>query len=700
MNRHFRRSLAAAAGAVAACALAGPASAAIPAKIGQPVDERVLAPLSSNTHPDAVPQNDRGRVSDSLQMKDMILLLRRSDAQEAALRKLMREQLDAKSAHYHKWLTAKEFGRRFGPARADVDALAAWLTGHGFNVHPMGAGGRAIFFDGNAGQVRAAFHTEIHNIEANGERHIANMSDPEMPAALAPAVVGIVKLNDYMPHPNFIKRDFTYKTDTKTYHAIVPEDLATIYNINPVFDGGNTGQGRTVVVIEDSNVATTNDWATFRSKFGLSKYSATFTQVHPTGGGSCSDPGIGGAEGEANLDAQWASAAAPSANIVLASCRDTTQFGGFLALDNLIDGASVPPVVSISYGTGEEGDGETENKYISSLYQQASAEGVSVFVSSGDEGSAENDHRGANPSHGVSISGWMSTAYNVSVGGTDFADTFLGTTKKYWNKKNTKNYGSAKSYMPEFPWSDSCANGPLSTSKGFATPYGSDGYCNNGGPHSSVAGSGGPSNCALGHGTGGFINGTCAGWPKPDWQKVFGVPNDGVRDTPDVSLMAANGLWGHYFVFCDTHEGSCGDNPADWPGAGGTSFSSPIWAGFMALIVNKSGGAQGLPNPVLYSIANEEYGRKGSKACNSSSKKASKPNTSCIFYDVTLGDNDVNCVAATSGPVDCYIPSGTTGVLSTSNDQYQPAFATKKGWDFATGIGTVNVANLVNAWPQ
>jgi subtilase family serine protease len=477
----------------------------------------------------------------------------------------------------------------------------------------------------------------------------------------------------------------------------VPEDLATIYNVTPVFNSGNTGQGVTLVVIEDSDVKSTADWTTFRAKFGLSGFTGgSFTQVHPSGTVGCTDPGVGGAEDEANLDAQWASAAAPSAAIVLASCRDTSQFGGFLALENLVNGASPPPVVSISYGTGEEADGQTENQFISSLYQQASTEGVTVFVSSGDEGSAENDRRGANPSHGISVSGWQSTPYNTSVGGTDFGDTFLGTSSKYWNATNDANFGSAKSYMPEMPWSDSCANVPLSTSKGFATPYGSTGYCNNGGPHSSVAGSGGPSNCATGAGTGGLINGTCAGWPKPSWQVLVGVPNDKVRDTPDVSLMAANGLWGHYYVFCDTDGGSCSGDPSTWPGAGGTSFASPIWAGFMALVVHAKGGAgQGLINPTLYSLANDEYGAKGSKACNSDGKKVSKPNSSCIFYDVTLGDNDVNCV----GTVNCYLPSGTAGVLSTTSKKYKPAYATTKGYDFATGIGTVNVNNLVNAWP-
>jgi subtilase family serine protease len=679
----------AAAGALLALSISQAAAAS---QITSPVDENDLVSLESNLAPEASPENDRGRVADGMKMDDMLLLLRRTPSQEAELNSLLHSQLDRNSPAYHKWLSPKEFGRHFGLASSDADAIASWLTTHGFKVNPMPAGGHVISFSGTAGEVRAAFHTEIH---ALADGHYANMSVPQIPAALAPAVAAVVKLNNYMPHTNIIRRtDFTYTSGTKTYHAIVPEDLATIYNLNPVFASGNTGQGQTVVVIEDSNVEHVTDWTTFRSKFGLSGYTqGSFTQVHPSGSVSCTNPGVAGAEDEANLDAQWASAAAPSAAIVLASCRDTTQFGGFLALQNLINGASVPPIVSISYGTGEEGDGQAENQYISDLYQQASAEGVSVFVSSGDEGAAENDHRGANPTHGVSISGWMSTPYNVSVGGTDFADTYLGTSKKYWNKKNTANYGSAKSYMPEFPWDDSCANVPLSTFKGFSAPYGSDGYCNNGGPHSSVAGSGGPSSCATGQGTGGVVNGTCAGWPKPEWQALVGVPKDGVRDTPDVSLMAANGLWGHYYVFCDTDGATCGSDPSTWPGAGGTSFASPIWAGFMALVVNKAGGPQGLPNPVLYSLANDEYGRKGSTACDSDANHGAA--SSCVFYDVTLGDMDVNC----SGTVDCYVPSGTSGVLSTSKRKYRPAFATGTGYDFGTGIGTVNVENLVNAWP-
>src|SRR6185312_5627933 len=209
---------------------------------------------------------------------------------------------------------------------------------------------------GTAGQVREAFQTEIHNLQVKGKAHFANMSDPTIPAALKPAVVGLTALNDFKPHTNLIKRgDYTIKGTTggKSY-PLVPEDLATIYNLNPLFDAGLTGLNQTVVVVEDSNVVNKNDWTKFRDKFGLSRFThGSFTQVHPHGSTPCSNPGITEAESEAILDAEWASASAPNAAIVLASCYDltTTNFGGFVALQNMLESDAPPAVVSISYGS-------------------------------------------------------------------------------------------------------------------------------------------------------------------------------------------------------------------------------------------------------------------------------------------------------------------------------------------------------------
>jgi hypothetical protein len=261
-------------------------------------------------------------------------------------------------------------------------------------------------------------------------------------------------------------------------------------------------------------------------------------------------------------------------------------------------------------------------------------------------------------------------------------------------------YGSAKSYVPEIPRNDSCASALIATSNGYATTYGSAGFCNSATGEENylgvAGGSGGPSRCATGTpATAGVVSGTCKGYAKPSWQVIFGNPNDSVRDLPDVSLFAANGIWGHAYVYCDSDTadgGSCSGAPDNWSQAGGTSFASPIVAGIQALIDQKNGGKQGNPNVTYYKLAAAEYGSTGSKTCNSTlGKRASK---SCVFYDVTQGDNDVVCTGANN----CYLPSGTYGVLSTKDTAYAPAYKTGKGWDFATGIGTINVTNLVNAW--
>jgi subtilase family serine protease len=192
-------------------------------------------------------------------------------------------------------------------------------------------------------------------------------------------------------------------------------------------------------------------------------------------------------------------------------------------------------------------------------------------------------------------------------------------------------------------------------------------------------------------------SGTCKGNAKPSWQSgVIGIPGDGVRDIPDVSLFAANGVWGHYYIYCYSDKANggtaCTGAPSGWSGGGGTSFAAPLMAGIQALVDQKAGARQGNPNPIYYKLAATEYGASGAAACNST--KGIGVSSTCTFYDVTEGDMDVNC----TGGDDCYRPSGTNGVLSTSTTAYKRAYGTTTGFDYATGIGTVNAYNLVNNW--
>ena len=150
-----------------------------------------------------------------------------------------------------------------------------------------------IDFSGTAGQVATAFRTEIHNVAARGTTLFANVSDPQIPAALAPAIAGIAGLNNFTPRPQFKPRsNYTFGGCGANCYALTPPDLATIYNFNPVFTSGNTGQNQTIYLIEDTNLFTNNDWTTFRSTFGLSGYTgASLNTIHPappSGTNNCS----------------------------------------------------------------------------------------------------------------------------------------------------------------------------------------------------------------------------------------------------------------------------------------------------------------------------------------------------------------------------------------------------------------------------
>jgi len=673
--------------------------------ITRPVDSSRLHTLAGNTRPEANAQNDRGKVADTFPLQHMLLQLQRSGERELALKSFIDQQHDSTSPNFHSWLTADQFGQIYGPAPQDIETVSDWLRASGFTVNTVYPSGMLIDFSGTAGQVLTAFGTEIHRLSVNGKDHIANMSDPQIPEALAPVVVGIVSLHDFRPRSMKMPLGPKYSLQNQ---PVVPADLATIYDLNAAFAAGYTGEGQTIAVLEDSDLYNTADWYTFRKKLGLSTYtSGSLSTINPaprSGISNCSDPGAittTGADGEATLDAEWASAAAPNAAILVATCADsTTSLGVLFAAENLINGSHPPQIISMSYGYCEAYNGATQNAAYNSAFQQGVAEGVSVFVSAGDEGAAECDGGQTTATHGISVSGMASTPYNVAVGGTDFADSYQHTNSTYWSSTNSPTYGSALSYIPEIPWNDSCAGSIVAVFLGFSVGYGPNGLCGSSiaeqdGLFLVVAGSGGPSGCATGVPAANFVvGGSCKGHPKPSWQTgVPGIPNDGVRDIPDISLFASNNFWGHYYVYCftDPNNGGapCTGAPDSWAGAGGTSFSSPIMAGIQALVNQKmGGGAQGNPNPVYYKLAASSV-------------------ASTVFHSITTGDMVVNC----SGEINCFgdgfvgrgraTPStefGGNGGLSTSNATYSPAYAAASVWNFANGLGSVDAYNLILNW--
>jgi hypothetical protein len=664
-------------------------------RITQAIDETQLVTLKGNIHPLARKEFDQGAVSDSMPATRMLLLLQRSAQQEAALRQLLEDQQNKGAANFHKWLTPAQYGTQFGPADADIQTVTQWLASQGFQGIKVGTGRTTIEFSGNVAQVRNAFHTEIHKFVVNGEERHANASDPQIPAALTPVVAGVAGLHNFPPKAHVHKmgtfrRDkttgqvkplFTFPVGGGDIFALGPTDFATIYNVAPLWTAGTDGTGQTIAVVGDSNIVM-SDITDFRTMFGLPTTNSFNTpQVIVNG----PDPGLNGDETEADLDVQWSGAVAKNAQIILV-VTEQPQTIGVAGVDlsalYIIDN-NLAPVMSESFGSCERG---ANNQLESFLWEEASALGITAMVSAGDSGSAGCDPS-TNPlvaTQGLAVSGNASTPFNVAVGGTDFNSSLANYGATYWNTTNTAvTESSAKSYIPEITWNDTCASGG-STTACTSTVINND--ANNFQPGIDVvAGSGGSS-------------AVYTGAQKPSWQTGFGDAN---RDLPDVSLFAANGFNFSFYIICEQDanaaqggsSSSCDLNSPflDFQGVGGTSASSPTFAAIMAL-VNQKKGRQGNANYVLYPMS-----KKTGATCTSNATTAASPG-SCVFYDLPAGSGNIS-VACQGGTTDCSnTNSSLFGIITTTTGGTTPAYNTAAGYDLATGLGSVNAANLVNGW--
>lgn len=604
------------------------------ARIIQPLDEAQRIVLKGNTHRLARPQFDRGTAPATLPMNRMLLVLKRSPEQQAALYQLLDSQQDKSSPNYHKWLTPDQFGSEFGIADADLQIVTSWLQTHGFTVTNVAHGRSVIEFSGTAAQVQQAFGTSIHQYLVNGKQHWANATDPQVPTALAPVVAGVHSLHNFEKKPQLVvsptKIPIAYSPTGKpqatsgTLHALSPGDYAVIYNINPLYNSGITGSGRTIAVVGRSDIFN-SDIYDFQNAFGVG---FSFNELF-------NGPGPGDVPGddvESTLDVSWSGAVAHGANIELVISASTNTTDGIDLSRLFVVDNNVADVMSVSYGICEAALTSTELASMSMLDEQAAAEGITQTVSTGDTGSAGCDDLGENVATGpLSVNALASNPFTVAVGGTMFND--VSNPSRYWSS-NQNVWTTALSYIPENVWNETCT-----TSCGqFQAPL--------------AAGGGGPSSV----------------FPKPAWQSgVPNIPADGKRDLPDVSLTAS--LRDGYLLCFGF---SCSGQNLLFL-IGGTSASAPSFAGIMALVDQKTNSRQGQANYVLYRLA----AAQNNSQCNGSST-TTLPASTCVFNDVTVGNNSV---------------PGETG-YNTTNATYRSGVA----YDMATGLGSVNAANLVNKW--
>jgi subtilase family serine protease len=554
---------------------------------------------------------DIGRLSSSQNLGRMVLLLAPTAAQDQAAADLIASQHDASSPLFHKWLTPAEFGQQFGIADTDSSQVSEWLQSQGLNVHHISQSRRFIVFSGNVAQVENAFSTQMHSYSYKNKTFISNSSDIQLPAALRNVVKGVVRLHSNPSSSavlsgtkvHFKKAGGQFTFDDSS-HGIAPADFAKIYNVQPLYNAGINGTGQTIAIVGRSNI-TIQDIRDFRNLLGLP---ANDPQIIING----DDPGITTDVDEATLDVTWSGAVAPMAKIDFVISESNFADGVDVSAEYIVDN-NLAPVMSTSYGSCETDLGPVENTFYNSLWQQAAAQGITSFVSAGDNGGAGCDlPAGGVYSSGVlAVNGIASTPYNVAVGGTEFDDT--NTPNKYWSATNDPTTGeSALSYIPEMAWNES-SNDPNDVLL--------------------YAGSGGVSSL----------------YAKPNWQTGVGVPNDGARDLPDISLTAS--LHDGYLVCLN---GNCGYGDYFFT-FGGTSASSPAAAGIMALVNQKMGGQpQGMANYVFYRLATIPG----------------------IFHDTSKGNNKV----------------------PDQNGQFTVGYNAASGYDLATGLGSMDVNALVNHW--
>ncbi len=529
---------------------------------------------------------DRGSADASMSMGKMLLSLSVRASAQAELNQFLTDVQNSTSPNFHKFLTPQQFGLRFGPTDQDLADATGWLKSHGLKVEEISTGRMSIAFSGNVQQVEGAFQTNIRQFEVNGKMHHANATDPSIPRALSSFVSGVVSLHDFPKQHSSNARDLPNFTTASGQHFMAPADFATIYNVGPLYGTGINGTGQSIAIVGRTNINTA-DIAQFRTFFGLP---ANPPVIILNG----ADPGIVSAneETEADLDVEWSGAVAKNATIDFVISASTPATDGVDLSASFIVNNNTASIMSTSFGLCEALLGPAGNTFWGNLYTQAAAQGITAFVSTGDNG-AEGCNPPA-PGLGPAVNGLASTPNNVAVGGTQFNEG----AGIFWSAAtNPVDKSSALSYIPEVVWNEA--------------------------------------------GIGATGGGASIVYPKPAFQSGPGVPADGVRDIPDVSLSSA----GHdgYLIF---QEGVL-------KAVGGTSAASPSFAGLMAL-VNQKNGPQGSALSVLYSMGQNQAA--GGTA---------------VYHDITAGTN--------TGP-------GAAGFPATA------------GFDQSTGWGSVDAANFVNFW--
>ncbi len=577
----------------------------------QPAESlRDVAPVP----PEVARAVDVGRLDGEARITRAVLVLPVRD--QAGLSRLLAAQQDPSSPDFRRWLTPDEFGKRFGASETDVAPLRAYLEANGLEVEDVPGGRTALVFSGRAADVERAFATELREVWVDGAVSVTNVLPARLPLGLARRTAGLLSLNSFPRRRPLARRVAPAYTSSTGRHEIAPADFWTLYGIDSLAAAGINGAGRKIAIVAQTNV-TLADTHFFRQYFGLPVNDPT---VIVNG----DDPGVNADEIEADLDIQWTGGVAPAAQILLVVSKTNLPTYGvdlsalYIVSNNLAD------VMTLSYGACEASFGDSDTVFYTNVWAQAAAQGITAFVSSGDTGVDGCADPSATSGTMQSVNGLGSSPYATCVGGTQFLDT--ENPSAYWSSTNnlvTKK--SVKGPIPEGAWNETASFGSLSASGG----------------------------------------GQSVLFTRPPWQNVAGIPAGTGRAVPDVSVSASASHTPYLMVM-----GGKGSS-AGLTLVGGTSVSSPAFAGIAALLSQRAGSRLGSLNPLLYALGAAQYGTSGAPLSGSGP-----------FHDVTSGTNTVPGVTGyDAGPgYDAVTGLGSPDVTALSAALASPSVA---GVDFA-----------------
>ena len=632
--------------------------------------------MTNMSYPEKDPtEQDLGPVPSSTKIDRMILVLKRSPEKETDLVNLLKDQQSQKSSAFHKWISPEQFGEKYGASPSDLTSLTSYLANTGLHVDKLFKNQMAIQFSGDAGHISRAFKVQVHSYQSSSHTRMGLAGTPALPASLSAHAIGIVESNPHVssssPRPKAI-----FNRDSKTpwtlhaaatgrsqavadidpetafdpgFLAVTPGDLGPLYGV-PYYSGSQSmnGAGVTIGIVGDSNVNLAYI-SNFQTTFGLPANLPSVILAGP-------DPGITSDAFNSYSEIEMVNAAAPNANLLFYTAASTDIDTGldFAFLQAVND----DQVQVLEVSTQEcEAFAGTANALWGILWEQAAAEGISGVASSGNSGSAACDNSFEVAFSGLAVNGLASSPYVAAVGGTDFyygSQPDQSTYNQYWGTTSNA-LVNVLTQIPEQPWNDA-----LGINQAGYTP-------------SNFATGGGLSSLGLEtfNEEGEILS--QAPYPQPYWQSSV-VPTSltsTARALPDVSLFSADGYNYSAYVFCaeasDCTTGS-GTNltTLSATAGGGTQASAALFAGMMALVVQKN-GPQGNPNPVLYSLSKT---------------------TPSIFNEITVGNNSVACEEGS--------PNCSNGELVTSAGT--AAYSASGTYNAATGLGSVNATKLVNTW--